>query len=158
MPQIIEVNKDNFTISTDPSRLDVDAIADMLTRAYWAKGRPRDAPKKRSPTRLVFGVYDGDKQIGVARIISDYAIFAYLCDVFIHEDYRAHGLGKWLMETVSRTPTCKVCAAGLSPHAMRTVSTNNTAGPRSTIQTTGWKSSIDFPARTTNVNHPQTGT
>lgn len=104
MPQIIEVKKDNFTISTDPSRLDVDAIADMLTRAYWALGRPRERTERALANSLVFGVYDGDKQIGLARIVSDYAIFAYLCDVFIHEDYRALGLGKWLMETVKSHP------------------------------------------------------
>jgi GNAT superfamily N-acetyltransferase len=104
MPQFIQVKKDNFIISTDPSRLDVDAIADMLTRAYWAKGRPREHTERALENSLVFGVYDGDKQIGLARIISDYAVFAYLCDVFIHEDYRAHGLGKWLMETIMLHP------------------------------------------------------
>ena len=104
MPQIIEVKKDNFTISTDPSRLDIDAIADMLTRAYWALGRPRERTERALANSLVFGVYDGDKQIGIARIVSDYAIFAYLCDVFIHEDYRGHGLGKFLMETVRSHP------------------------------------------------------
>lgn len=104
MPQVIEVNKDNFTISTDPSRLDRDAIADMLTRAYWAKGRPRENTERALDNSLVFGVYDGDKQIGLARIVSDYAVFAYLSDVFIYEDYRAHGLGKWLMETIHAHP------------------------------------------------------
>ena len=104
MSQFIEVKRDNFTISTDPSRLDIDAIADMLTRAYWASGRPRETTVKAIPNSLVFGVYDGDKQIGLARIISDYAVFAYLCDVIIHEDYRARGLGKWLMETVKSHP------------------------------------------------------
>jgi len=104
MTQFIEVKKDNFTISTDPSRLDMDAIADMLTRAYWALGRPRERTEKAIANSLVFGVYDGDKQIGIARIVSDYAIFAYLCDVIIHEDYRARGLGKWLMETVRAHP------------------------------------------------------
>ncbi|HKJ38929.1 MAG TPA: GNAT family N-acetyltransferase, partial [Anaerolineales bacterium] len=104
MTQFIEVKKDNFTISTNPSRLDMDAIADMLTRAYWALGRPRERTEKAIANSLVFGVYDGDKQIGIARIISDYAIFAYLCDVIIHEDYRARGLGKWLMETVRSHP------------------------------------------------------
>ena len=104
MPQMLEVKKDNFTISTDPSRLDVDAIADMLTRAYWAKGRPRERTERALANSLVFGLYDGNKQIGIARIVSDYAIFAYLCDVFIHEDYRARGLGKWLMETVKSHP------------------------------------------------------
>ena len=104
MPQILEVHRDNFTISTDPARLDSDAIAEMLTRAYWAKGRPRERTERALANSLVFGVYDGDKQIGLARVVSDYAIFAYLCDVFIHEDYRAHGLGKWLMQTVHSHP------------------------------------------------------
>jgi GNAT superfamily N-acetyltransferase len=52
----------------------------------------------------VFGVYEGDKQIGLARVVTDYSIFAYLCDVFIHEDYRAHGLGKWLIQTILEHP------------------------------------------------------
>lgn len=104
MPQIIEVHKDNFTISTDPARLDMNAIADMLTRAYWAKGRPRERTERAFANSLVFGIYDEIKQIGMARVISDYAVFAYLCDVFIHEDYRAHGIGKWLMQTVMSHP------------------------------------------------------
>jgi len=104
MPQTIETHKDGFTISTDPSRLNVDVITDMLARAYWAKGRSRGQIEKSIANSLVFGLYEGERQIGLARIISDYATFAYLCDVFIHEDYRAHGLGKWLMETVKSHP------------------------------------------------------
>jgi GNAT superfamily N-acetyltransferase len=53
---------------------------------------------------LVFGIYDGTRQIGLARIVSDYTTFAWLCDVFIHEDYRGHGLGKWLMQTIHSHP------------------------------------------------------
>ena len=104
MPQIIEVYRENFTISTDAARLDVDTIVDFLTRAYWAKGRPRERTERAIANSLVFGLYDGDKQIGLARVVTDYSVFAYLCDVFIHEDYRAHGLGKWLMETVHNHP------------------------------------------------------
>lgn len=104
MPQIIELHRDPFTISTDPARLDVDAVADMLKRAYWARGRPRQRTERALRNSLVFGLYDGERQIGLARVISDYAIFAYLCDVFIDEGYRAHGLGKWLMETVHAHP------------------------------------------------------
>ncbi len=104
MQKIIEVHKNNFTISTDPARLDVNAIADFLSRAYWAKGRPRERTERALANSLVFGLYDGEKQIGLARVVTDYAIFAYLCDVFIHEDYRSHGLGKWLMQTVHEHP------------------------------------------------------
>jgi GNAT superfamily N-acetyltransferase len=104
MPQIIEVHKDNFTISTDPARLDIDAIAEMLTRAYWAQGRTRDMIARYIQHSLVFGLYHDGKQIGLARVVSDYTTFAWLCDVFIHEDYRGKGLGKWLMETIHAHP------------------------------------------------------
>ena len=107
MPQIIETHKDNFTISTDPSRLDRNAINDMLSRSYWANGRPRETLERALDNSLVFGIYDGNKQIGIARVVSDYAVFAYLCDVFIHEDYRAHGLGKWLIQTILEHPDLK---------------------------------------------------
>ncbi len=104
MPQIFEVHQDQFTISTDPARLDMDAIVDMLQRAYWATGRPRERTERAFHNSLVFGIYDGDRQIGMARVVTDYSIFAYLCDVFIHEDYRARGLGKWLMQTIMNHP------------------------------------------------------
>jgi GNAT superfamily N-acetyltransferase len=104
MPQTFETHRDQFTISTDPSRLDVDTIADMLTRAYWAQGRTREMISRYLQHSLTFGLYDDSYQIGLARIVSDYTTFAWLCDVFIHEDYRGHGLGKWLMETVHSHP------------------------------------------------------
>lgn len=104
MPQILEAQHGQFTISTDPKRLDINAICDFFTRAYWTQGRPRERTERALANSLVFGLYDGEKQIGLARVVSDYAIFAYLCDVFIHEDYRSHGLGKWLIETVMSHP------------------------------------------------------
>ena len=104
MPQIIETHKDDYTISTDPARLDIDAIADMLTRAYWAQGRTREMIARYVQHSLVFGIYHDGKQVGLARIVSDYTTFAWLCDVFIHEDYRGRGLGKWLMETIMSHP------------------------------------------------------
>ncbi|MEW6284927.1 MAG: GNAT family N-acetyltransferase [Chloroflexota bacterium] len=104
MPQIIEVHKDNYTISTDPARLDIDAITDMLQRAYWTQGRTREMIARYVQHSLVFGVYHDDKQVGLARVVSDYTTFAWLCDVFIHEDHRGHGLGKWLVETVHTHP------------------------------------------------------
>jgi N-acetylglutamate synthase-like GNAT family acetyltransferase len=107
MSQILETHRDNFTISTDPARLDIDTICDFLKRAYWANTRPRERTERAIQNSLVFGVYDGSKQIGLARVISDYSIFAYLCDVFIHEDYRAHGLGKWLIQTILEHPALK---------------------------------------------------
>ena len=104
MRELLEVHQDQFTISTDPARLDMDAIVDMLQRAYWATGRPREKTECAFQNSLVFGVYDRDRQIGMARVVTDFSIFAYLCDVFIHEDYRARGLGKWLMQTIMNHP------------------------------------------------------
>jgi GNAT superfamily N-acetyltransferase len=107
MQPLFESHRDGLTISTDPARLDFDAICDFLTRAYWARGRPREATERAYAHSLVFGLYDGSRQIGVARIVSDYAIFAYLMDVFIHEDHRGRGLGKWLLETILEYPDLK---------------------------------------------------
>jgi len=89
MPQIIEARREPFTISNDPARLDMNTIFDFFTRAYWTQGRPRERTERAFANSLVFGVHEGAKQVGVERVVSDYAIFAYICDVFIHEDYRA---------------------------------------------------------------------
>ena len=104
MPNPFEVTRGTFTISTDPSRLDVDAIFGFLARAYWADDRPRDRIERSLANSLVFGLYDGTKQIGLARVVTDYANFAWLCDVFIDEAYRGRDLGKWLMESVLSHP------------------------------------------------------
>ena len=107
MRQYFESRRDGLLISTDPARLDFDAICDFLTRAYWAKGRPHEATERAYSHSLVFGLYDGSRQIGVARVLSDTAIFAYLMDVFVHENYRGRGLGKWLIETIFEYPDLK---------------------------------------------------
>jgi N-acetylglutamate synthase-like GNAT family acetyltransferase len=107
MPQILENRRDNFTISTDFNRLDIDTICDFLKRAYWANTRPRERTEKALQNSLVFGLYDGNRQIGLGRVVSDYSVFAYLCDVFIHEDYRAQSLGKWLIQTILEHPDLK---------------------------------------------------
>jgi len=104
MPQPFETHRDPFTISTDPSRLDMDVIAGLLSRSYWANTRTREQLERALSHSLVFGLYNGVHQIGLARVVSDYSIFAYLCDVIIHEDHRGHGLGKWLMSAVHNHP------------------------------------------------------
>lgn len=91
-------------ISTDPTRLDVDAVADMLARSYWARRRPRSLIERSLRNSLVFGVYDADRQIGLARVVTDFATFAWLCDVFVREEYRGRGIGKWLVESVVGHP------------------------------------------------------
>ncbi len=104
-PAIIEYRKDAYTISTDKTSLDITAIHRYLSEdAYWSRGIPRGIVERGIGNALCFGLYQGETQIGFARVISDYASFAYLCDVFILEPYRAQGLGKWLMSCVMAHP------------------------------------------------------
>ena len=104
MQKLFEAKREQFTISTDPARLDLDAICDFLSRAYWAKGRPRERIERSLANSLAFGMYEDNKQIGLARVVTDFATFAWLCDVFIDEAYRGRDLGKWLMESILSHP------------------------------------------------------
>jgi GNAT superfamily N-acetyltransferase len=94
-----------FIISTDRSRLQIDRIHKYLSEeSYWAKERTREQTETAIKNSLSFGVYKGEKQIGFARVVTDYATFAYLGDVFILEEFRGRGLSKWLMETIINHP------------------------------------------------------
>ena len=86
-----------YAITTDLSRLDLGAIHGFLKDSYWARGVPRRWSNARSRTRCCFGLYRGDEQAGFARVTTDRATFAYLADVFVLEEHRGRGLGKWLM-------------------------------------------------------------
>lgn len=89
-----------FLLSTDKSKLDVTTIHNFLKASYWAKDVPISVVEKSISNSLCFGVYEFDKQIGFARVISDYATFAYFSDVFILESYRGQGLGTWLIKSI----------------------------------------------------------
>lgn len=104
---IQEYRKDNYTISTDPSRLQIDVIYEFLSSAYWSQGRSRPTVARSIENSLCFGVYAGDQQIGLGRVITDYSVYAHLCDVFILEAYRSHGLGKWLISCILGHPELK---------------------------------------------------
>jgi len=99
-----EWKKDNWVVTTDPSRQDVDAIHAFLTRAYWCEGIPREVVARAVHHSLCFGLFDGVTQIGLARVVTDYATFAYLCDVYVLESHRGRGLGQWLIECVLAHP------------------------------------------------------
>lgn len=99
-----EQRRGEFLISTDPARLDFAVIHGFLTRAYWSEGISRALVEKAARHALCFGLYHGAAQIGLARVISDYATYAYVADVFILEAYRGQGLGKWLMQSVRAYP------------------------------------------------------
>lgn len=96
----------NYKISTDKDKLDLIAIHDFLTnRSYWARGRSFETVKRSIENSICFGVYDNtDKLVGFARVLTDSAVFAYIMDVFILEDFRKQGLGKQLMDAIMKYP------------------------------------------------------
>ena len=101
----VTLYKDGFCISTNKEKLNIDAIHEFLsTKAYWCLNIPKTTVQTAIQHSLCFGVYQNEKQIGFARIISDFATIAYLGDVYIVEAYRGNGLSKWLMETITSFP------------------------------------------------------
>lgn len=101
----LTVERAGFTVSTDPSRLNVERIYHYLSRdSYWAADLPLEVLKRSIANSICFGVYEGDAQVGFARVITDRATFAYLGDVFVLPSHRGRGLSKFLMECVVSHP------------------------------------------------------
>ena|ERR1041385_1096812 len=99
-----EWKRNQLVVSTDPARQDVDAIHAFLRRAYWCENIPREAVERAVRNSLCFGLFDGKAQVGLARVVTDYATFAYLCDVYVLESHRGRGFGQWLIECVMAHP------------------------------------------------------
>ena len=104
MTAMVVMDTGTFLISTDRSKLDLDVIQRFLSRSYWAEGIPRETVARSIENSLCFGVYNGAEQVGFARVISDFATYAYVADVFILEPYRGRGLAKELMATIMAHP------------------------------------------------------
>ena len=117
--KIYEAIKNEFVISTDKNKLDIQFIQNYLsTESYWAKNIPVETVKKSIDGSCCFGLYVNEnvsaasqtlragsqnavrKQVGFARVVTDYATFGYLADVFVIEKFRGKGLAKWLMEEI----------------------------------------------------------
>jgi len=101
---IREWTRGEFVISTDPRCLDLDVVHRFLVRSYWAEGIPRDVMERSIANSLPFGLYERSEQVGFARVLTDWAVFAMLMDVFVLERCRGQGLGKWLVEVVTSLP------------------------------------------------------
>ena len=94
-----------YVVSTDPTRLDLDRVHAFLTdESYWSRGIPRELVERAVAGSLVFGVYHGDEQVGFARVVTDRATFAWLCDVFVVGAHRGRAAGKQLIEAVVAHP------------------------------------------------------
>jgi GNAT superfamily N-acetyltransferase len=94
-----------FAIDTDRDRLDLEAITGWLQASYWARTRSAAAVRRSwERSKPVFGLYAGERQIGCARVVTDFVAVAYLADVFLVPEHRGAGLGRWLVETIVSHP------------------------------------------------------
>ena len=99
-----ECRRGEYVISTDRERIDVDVVHAFLASSYWAQGISRDIVARSIDGALTFGIYRDARQVGGARVITDYATIGYVADVFVLEAHRGKGLGVWLMETIMAHP------------------------------------------------------
>jgi len=101
-----EVHEGGYVLSTDKNRLDIEKIHGFLKRSYWASSRTRKVLEKSIEKSCCLGIYERHTwlQVGFARIITDYATFGYLCDMFIDEAHRNIGLAKWMLSVIMRDP------------------------------------------------------
>jgi GNAT superfamily N-acetyltransferase len=102
---VLEHRHGHYLISDDPARLDATAIHGYLTRSYWSENIPLETVQRALQHSLCIGAYhEAGGQVGLVRIISDHATYAYLCDVYVLEEHRGHGLSKAMLELTLRHP------------------------------------------------------
>ncbi|AZK45081.1 GNAT family N-acetyltransferase [Paenibacillus lentus] len=99
----MEIYYNEYLISDDKERLDLDKVKGYLARSYWANQRSEEKIEKSIEESVCFGIYKDKKQVGFARVVTDDATMYWLCDVFIDENYRGLGLGKYLVETITES-------------------------------------------------------
>jgi N-acetylglutamate synthase-like GNAT family acetyltransferase len=103
--RVFEIGRDGVYVSTDSAKLDLDVIHGYLVQSYWSKGIPRETVAHAIQHSLCFGAYDSNgPQVGFARVITDFATFAYIADVFVLESHRGRGISKLIMECIKQHP------------------------------------------------------
>jgi len=114
---VLEHRHGRYLISDDPARLDAATIHGYLTRSYWSEGIPLETVQRALANSLCIGAYtEAGEQVGLVRIISDHATYAYLCDVYVLEEHRRHGLAKAMLALTLRHPKLQ----GLRTWSLRT--------------------------------------
>ncbi|ODB34392.1 acetyltransferase [Pseudoalteromonas sp. BMB] len=103
----MQYTNENYFIYDDVERVDLPKVKELLSISYWASERTIDVIEKSVENSECFSLYDGEIQIGFARVVSDFSTFGYIADVIVDPDYRGQGLGKWLVETVVNDPRWK---------------------------------------------------
>jgi len=100
----VEWHRDEFVISDDLSRVQVELVADLLAKTFWGHRRPREVVEKLIHTSMCFSLLRHQEQIGFARVVTDYAVFSWLSDAVIKDGYRGMGLGGWLIGCILEHP------------------------------------------------------
>ena len=109
----MEWKRDDFTVSDDPKRIQLDATCRLLWGTYWAVDRNKEAIARSLENSLCFGVYKGEEQVAIARVVTDRATVGYLCDVVIADECRGSGIGKWFITCILEHPDLKDCRIDL---------------------------------------------
>jgi len=100
----VEWHRDEFVISDDLSRVQVEVVADLLAKTFWGHRRPREVVEKLIQTSICFSLFHQQWQIGFSRVVTDYAVFSWLSDLVLNEGYRGRGLGGWLIGCILEHP------------------------------------------------------
>jgi GNAT superfamily N-acetyltransferase len=100
----VEWARDEFVISDDRSRVQVEGVADLLAKTFWGHRRPREVVEKLIQTSMCFSLFHQLEQIGFARVVTDSAVFSWLSDVVIKDSYRGKDLGEWLVSCILDHP------------------------------------------------------
>jgi GNAT superfamily N-acetyltransferase len=106
--------KEDFLLSDEKSLLDIGTIAGMLAGSYWAPDRTRSAIEKSIENSVCFGLYTRARQVGFARFVTDTAVFSWLMDFILAEEYRGKGFGKWMLECLLTHPLVRETSIGLA--------------------------------------------
>lgn len=103
----MEIKKDSYLITDDKNKIDYDFVVSSLQNTYWAKNRDKNIIIKSINNSIFISIFEENKQIGFTRIVTDTSLFAWIADVYICEEYRGKGLGKWLMKITIEHPSIK---------------------------------------------------
>ena len=99
-----ERRQGTFRMTTDVAAMDLDAIHAYLTRSYWSEGISKELVSRAMTGSLCFGLLEGGRQVGFARVVTDRATYAYLCDVYVLDSHRKRGIGHWMLEAIDIHP------------------------------------------------------
>lgn len=110
----MEWYREGYTVSDNKLKMDTDVVFQLLSTCYCAQDRSKEIIVESMDNAICFGVFEGEQQIGFARVITDNITFSWICDVIIHSDYRGEGIGTWLLQCIMEHPDNQVRTLGLS--------------------------------------------